>query len=64
MRELELNEVESINGGMDFYNWAMATSAECAAAAALTAELPPVGVALAAGAAVTAAAAAVYSAWN
>lgn len=63
MKELELNEIESINGG-NFYNWAMATSAECAGAALLTGELPPVGAALAIGATALAGAGAVYSAWH
>ena len=64
MTNLSIEEMESINGGMNFYNWAIATSTECAAGACLTSELPPVGVGLALGAAGLACAAAIYAAWN
>jgi hypothetical protein len=57
MNELKENELLLTNGGMNFYNWALATAGECGFAAAACGEVTPAAAGLCC-------AGAIYSAWN
>ncbi|CAG9354397.1 bacteriocin [Clostridium perfringens] len=62
MENLNLNQLENINGGSTL-GWATATATQLGLAAAATAEVPPLSAGLAAGA-VLAGGVAVYEAWH
>lgn len=63
MENLNLNQLENINGGSTL-GWATATATQLGLAAAATAEVPPLAAGLAAAGAVLAGGVAVYEAWH
>lgn len=63
MKDLNVNELENVNGG-SFKGWLTATATQCGTVALVTAEAPPIAVALGTVAAITATGAAICEAWD